>query len=312
MNLRQLQYFKTIAELEHYTRAAEQLFVSQSNLSHSIKELEDELNVQLFVRKGRNVQLTKYGELFLPYVSQALDLLDNGVQCVNNYVNPDTGSVIVSGFPSLSEFIPEVVVRYISETNRVGVHVQFNQSADYETLKKQLKAGDIDLAFCTKIDDEVIGCAPIGEHQLVLLAPEDSPYDEGEAVDLSELDGQPFVAFNHSCELRFFTDSLFEKLDIHPKITMETAQDVLIYGMVAAKQGLAIAPKPIGGTPYRLKELKIANEIPNRQVYVAWNKVRYMPPAAAYLRDFILKKGMIFDQFFERRDKRRRQKLEEY
>lgn len=70
MNLRQLQYFKTIAELEHYTRAAEKLYVSQSNLSHSIQELEDELNVEFFVRKGRNIKLTKYGELFLPYVSQ--------------------------------------------------------------------------------------------------------------------------------------------------------------------------------------------------------------------------------------------------
>lgn len=79
MNLRQLQYFKTIAELEHYTRAAEKLYVSQSNLSHSIQELEDELNVEFFVRKGRNIKLTKYGELFLPYVSQALNLLDTGV-----------------------------------------------------------------------------------------------------------------------------------------------------------------------------------------------------------------------------------------
>lgn len=66
MNLRQLQYFKTIAELEHYTRAAEKLYVSQSNLSHSIQELEDELNVEFFVRKGRNIKLTKYGSCSSP------------------------------------------------------------------------------------------------------------------------------------------------------------------------------------------------------------------------------------------------------
>lgn len=51
MNLRQLQYFKTIAELEHYTRAAEKLYVSQSNLSHSIQELEDELNVEFLFER---------------------------------------------------------------------------------------------------------------------------------------------------------------------------------------------------------------------------------------------------------------------
>ena len=112
MNLRQLQYFKTIAELEHYTRAAEKLYVSQSNLSHSIQELEDELNVEFFVRKGRNIKLTKYGELFLPYVSQALNLLDTGVARLQDYINPNSGTVVMACFPSLAEFAPELIVRY--------------------------------------------------------------------------------------------------------------------------------------------------------------------------------------------------------
>ena len=75
MNLRQLYYFRTIAELEHYTQAAEKLYVSQSNLSHAIQEMEEELNVKLFVRKGRNIKLTKYGELFLPYVQKTIETL---------------------------------------------------------------------------------------------------------------------------------------------------------------------------------------------------------------------------------------------
>uniref|UniRef100_UPI001FABC6E7 helix-turn-helix domain-containing protein n=1 Tax=Clostridium symbiosum TaxID=1512 RepID=UPI001FABC6E7 len=58
MNLQWLYYFNTIAELEHYTRAAERLHVSQSNLSHAIKELEEELGAELFERKGRNIKLT--------------------------------------------------------------------------------------------------------------------------------------------------------------------------------------------------------------------------------------------------------------
>ena len=61
MNLRQLQYFKTIAELEHYTKASEQLNVSQSRLSHAINDLEKELQVTLFVHRGRNVKLSRCG-----------------------------------------------------------------------------------------------------------------------------------------------------------------------------------------------------------------------------------------------------------
>ena len=65
MNLQWLYYFDTIAELEHYTKAAEKLHVSQSNLSHAIKELENEVGAELFERKGRNIKLSKYGEIFL-------------------------------------------------------------------------------------------------------------------------------------------------------------------------------------------------------------------------------------------------------
>lgn len=301
MNLRQLQYFKTIAELEHYTQAAEKLYVSQSNLSHSIKELEDELGVALFARSGRNVKLTKYGELFLPFVTRSLDALNAGVHTLEDYVNPDTGSIILSGFPSLSEFIPEVIVRYLSETNRVGVHLQFNQSADYTSLKAQLLAGEIDLAFSTEMDEPDIAGVAIGEHPVVLIASESDPLSAEDVVDLRELDEHPFVAFDQNCELRGVSDRLFDELGIKPVITLETAQDVLVYGMVAAGQGAAIVPMPVGGVPYNVRILKIANEIPSRKLYLNWNKSRYMPPAAAYLRDFIISKGDIFNQFLERR-----------
>lgn len=79
MNLQWLYYFNTIAELEHYTRAAEKLHVSQSNLSHAIKELENELGVQLFERQGRNIKLTKYGEIFQPYVIRTINSLEDGI-----------------------------------------------------------------------------------------------------------------------------------------------------------------------------------------------------------------------------------------
>lgn len=300
MNLRQLQYFKTIAELEHYTRAAEKLYVSQSNLSHSIQELEDELNVEFFVRKGRNIKLTKYGELFLPYVTSALDSLETGVACLKDYINPNTGTVIMAGFPSLAQFVPDMIVRYFSETNRVGVRLQFNQEATYKTIREQILSGEVDLAFCTRVDDPKIGHALIGEHQIVLLVPANHRLASRSSVDLRELDGESFVAFDNNCQLRGVTDEIFQRLNIQPKITMETAQDVIIYGLVAANHGVAITPRPLGGAPYNVKILQIENDIPSRQLYMVWNKEQYIPPAAEYFRDFVIRSGQIFNQFLER------------
>ena len=105
MNLQQLYYFKTIAQLEHYTKAAEQLNVSQSRLSHAIGDLEKELQVTLFVHHGRNVKLTRCGAFLLEYVSQSLDILDRGLEKLSDFVNPDTGSIGLSYLGSLANFV---------------------------------------------------------------------------------------------------------------------------------------------------------------------------------------------------------------
>lgn len=79
MNLYHLRYFVTLAHLEHYTKAAEILAITQPSLSHAIASLEKELGVKLFEKEGRNVVLTKCGQAFLTDVEHALDMLDSSV-----------------------------------------------------------------------------------------------------------------------------------------------------------------------------------------------------------------------------------------
>ena len=300
MNLRQLYYFKAIAELEHYTRAAEKLYVSQSSLSHAIRELEDELNVEFFVKRGRNVELTKYGQLFLPYVQKTLETLETGIATLTDYINPNTGTVVMAGFPSLAQFAPDIIVRYVSETNRVDVRLQFNQEATYAQLREQLLSGKVDLIFATAVDDPRVASSYIGKHQIVLLVPLGHRLARYDEVDLRELDGEDFIAFDTNCQLRSVTDQIVKDLQIKPNITMETAQDLIIYGLVAASHGVSIIPYPLGGVPYNTKIIRIANDIPPRRLYLSWNKEQYLPPAAEYFRDFVIRSGEVFTQFLDK------------
>ena len=300
MNLRQLYYFKAIAELEHYTRAAEKLYVSQSSLSHAIQELEDELNVEFFVKRGRNVELTKYGQLFLPYVQKTLETLETGIATLSDYINPNTGTVVMAGFPSLAQFAPDIIVRYVSETNRVDVRLQFNQEATYAQLREQLLSGKVDLIFATAVDDPRVASSYIGKHQIVLLVPLGHRLARYDEVDLRELDGEDFIAFDTNCQLRSVTDQIVKDLQIKPNITMETTQDLIIYGLVAASHGVSIIPYPLGGVPYNTKIIRIANDIPPRRLYLSWNKEQYLPPAAEYFRDFVIRSGEVFTQFLDK------------
>ena len=78
MNLNQLIYFATLAQLQHVTRASEKLNIAQPSLSKAIANLEQELGVDLFEKQGRNVVLTRQGKLYLDYVEKALESLEEG------------------------------------------------------------------------------------------------------------------------------------------------------------------------------------------------------------------------------------------
>ena len=91
MNLYHLRYFVTLAHLEHYTKAAEILSITQPSLSHAIGSLEKELGTRLFKKHGRGVVLTKYGKLFEEYVDNALYSLDTGVKKVRTMTGQTEG-----------------------------------------------------------------------------------------------------------------------------------------------------------------------------------------------------------------------------
>ena len=88
MNLQQLYYFQAISRLKNYTKAAEQLLVAQSSLSHSIGDLERELGVPLFFKVGRNIDITEYGKQFLIHVDRITAELELANQELKNMLNP--------------------------------------------------------------------------------------------------------------------------------------------------------------------------------------------------------------------------------
>ena len=298
MNLKQLEYFRVIAELEHFTKASEKLLISQSSLSHSIKELETELGADLFRRQGRNVKLTKYGQMFLPFVEQSLDILAEGCKRLRDDVDPNIGTVNIAVPPSLVPFISYMTVRYFSETGRTNVNFKINQVGTYDEISQQVTNGDIDLAFSTKIESPSIGKCQVGFHEMVLVVSKSHRLARRKSADLRDIDGERFIAFPHSTQIRRNLDEVFEELSIQPKIAVETVQDNVMYGLVAANHGVAIVPRPLGTVPYTIKVLPIENSRPEpRVLYLLWNKKNYLPPAALRFMDFVESHGHIFDEY---------------
>ena len=113
MNLSQVRYFKKLAEVQHYTRAAKELFISQPTLSNSISQLERELGIPLFERVNRAVRLTRYGEEFYAYASQALQLLDKGVAIAHEHAGSLSGTIEIGTVYSIQgDYLPALMSAY--------------------------------------------------------------------------------------------------------------------------------------------------------------------------------------------------------
>ena len=298
MNLQQLYYFKEIAELEHYTKASKRLNISQSSLSHSINDLEGELGVELFSHQGRNVQLTKAGELFLKYVKDSLAILEEGRQRLENFVGVDTGTISLSYISSLFHFVPALISKYFEETGRIRTCFQFNESAT-GSIKEHLINGASDIAFTTPFDDAPeIESVKIGESPVVLVVPKDHRFAGYDEIDLKHIANEKFITYNNSCHLRKYIDKALESVGVVPQISFESMYDSIVLSAISIGLGVAIMPKAsVSIHETTVKAIKIKNALPAREVHIAWIKDRYMSPAVKNFLDFAIKNGELLKDF---------------
>ena len=187
MNLSQLNYFKKLAEVLHYTRAAQELFITQPTLSGAISSLEKELGAPLFERNGRSVLLTPYGEVFYEHVCLALRAIDDGVAAVSARSSASFGTVnLGTTFTTQDHYLPSLI-RDFEEAFDKRVIVKVSQGfTNY--LTEQLHRGTLDVAFCGKRDNEPdIAYFPVKHCELALYVRDDHPLASRETITFGEL-----------------------------------------------------------------------------------------------------------------------------
>lgn len=290
MNLYQLRYFLILAETNHFGRAAEKLCITQPSLSHAISQLEGELKVTLFERKSRSSSLTKEGTLFLAYVKQALEILDNGIQAMER-ASCGEGSIKLGFLRTLGlSFIPELAAGFLKQQK--GKQIQFSFFTDVtQNLLQELKEGKYDMVFCTKLDAEkTIEFIPVSKQDLVLIVPRNHPLADRYTVDLSETIPYPQVYFAKKSGLRVVIDQLFDKIKKTPQIAFEVQEDQVIAGLVAQGFGIAVVPYMEELLRLNVKIIQISYPYWERNFYMATMKDRYLPPVVQNFKQFVIEK----------------------
>ena len=287
MEWQQLEYFKTVAHMQHVTHAAKLLSISQPALSRSIAKLEEELGFPLFDRRGKNIVLNHYGQLFLQHVERAMQEIVEGKQMIQDLLHPDRGSVALSFLHSLgSNFVPSLLSKFLSKNPDIQFKLFQNAT---KFLLEQLNAGEIDLCLCSPFKiTENIEWKPLFAEELFLIVPIGHRLAERTSITLDEIKDEPLVTFKKDYGLRILADHLFKEAGINPFITFEGEEIVTVAGLVEAKLGVALIPHVSGLDKTNIAFLPISKPTCQRIIGMAWTKGKYLSPAAQKFKNFVL------------------------
>ncbi|WP_438432041.1 LysR family transcriptional regulator [Gorillibacterium sp. sgz500922] len=289
MELRQLQYFLKVAKKQHVTQASEELHIAQSAVSRQIHQLEEELGVSLFVQRGRNLQLTSAGKLFLGRVEGIISELDRAVREVQEFLDPAKGEIRI-GFPhSLGvSLLPTVVAGF----RRIQPEVKFRfRQGTYTSLIRDVVDREIDLAFISPLpdrSDQVSGEWLLTE-ELHAILPPGHPLAARTEIRLEELADEPFVLFSEAYSLRTIVQDACRKAGFKPRIEFEGEETDTIRGLVAAGMGVSLLPEMALTETVHLQPVKLRVTEPpvTRTVGIIRRSGEALPPVAEGFRRYL-------------------------
>ena len=280
--------FLEVAKQGNISAAAQNLFISQSAVSQSVKQLEEQLQVRLFSRSTRGVSLTSEGKLLLEYVSHALGLLQSGEEKIAASRQLLTGELIIGASDTVTKTYllsrleafhkdyPDIRIRILNGTTSMVL--------DY------LHAGQVDIAFASEAPDETVYSVRhcVDTHTIFVAAPDYLEFDK--VYTMEEIAALPLILLERKASSRVYLERYFQErgIQIHPEI--ELGSHNLLISLARIGLGVACVTEEFSQSGLGrgvILPVRTAFEIPPRSVCMC--TLRDVSPTSAANRfmDFI-------------------------
>jgi DNA-binding transcriptional LysR family regulator len=246
MELRHLRYFVTVAEELHFGRAAQRLQIAQPPLSQQIRQLEEELGVQLFHRTKRSVQLTEAGQLFLEEASQILTRAEQAIQIVQRADRGETGRLTL-GFVGSATYSVLPVVLKVFRRRFPEVLVSLYEMTTTQQVQA-LHEDRIHLGFVRPpIYEQELMIESILKEPFVAVLPEFHRLANETQISLLTLANDPFILFPRYLGSGFYDQivNMCQQVGFQPQVAQEAIQMQTIISLVAAELGVALVPASV-------------------------------------------------------------------
>ncbi|MDX3685518.1 LysR substrate-binding domain-containing protein [Streptomyces sp. AK04-4c] len=294
MHFQQLAYFVAVAEARHFTRAAEEVHVSQPSLSQQIKALENELGAELFSRARGNIALTDAGEALLPLARRILADADTARHEVQELVQLRRGRIRLGATPSVcTGLLPDVLRAFHGA--HPGIQLLIEEGGSHD-LVRQLARGALDLALLVlplPAASPALTTVELLHEDLVVVSSESRPAPgRKESVHIADLENEPLVMFRHGYDLRELTVAACRAEGFEPSFTVEGGEMDAVLGFVRAGLGIAVVPRMVAVRAGQgLRTTPLASPGLRRTIALAHRSDVEPPRAARELQRMLLGAG---------------------
>ena len=276
MDIHHLKVFRAAARASSFTLAGQEVYLSQSTVSLHIKELEEELGCELFIRSRKRVSLSDAGRALLPYVDRIFAELANAELAAREFSTSRRGTIrLGTGDTPLIYLLPKVLAKFRKRFPLIEVLVTTEVT---EVVLQQLLARTIDLGIVMSPAEALksVQALPLYEEELVFILAAEHSLARKPALTGDDLSKLPFISHLRGTALRTVQQEYFDKLSVHPQIILELENIEAIKSIVRAGMGSALVPLCCASEPFShgIVYKRIRNFPMSRQLLLAskdWN-----------------------------------------
>jgi DNA-binding transcriptional LysR family regulator len=290
-DLRQLEIFRYVVELESFSKAAKAVCLAQASVSERIATLENIVGVRLLDRLGRTVVPTKAGEVLYKHAVLLLEMKKTASLEMLAFLGLKAGEILVGGSTIPGEYIlPKMICRFREQFPRINITLII---ADTQDIRKRVLAGEIELAVVgSKGSDADLICHELWRDELVLAVPVNHPWAKREEVALDELPGEPFILREPGSATLLTMEGYLSSLGLDAlQVVARLGTSSSVKEGIKSGLGVSILSSRALETEIEtgiLKALRIKGVPMVRHFYLIKNRRRVASPLCQALFDFLI------------------------
>lgn len=295
LTLRQIEVFNAVARHQNYTRAAEELHLSQPAVSMQIRQLEEGIGLPLFEQVGKQMHLTYAGDQMHIFGREIASLIDEAEIVFEAIKGVRHGTLTISVATTASHFATRLLAEFSKQHEGITISLDVTNR---EALRRQLEQNEPDLVIMGQPPEGVdVEADAFMENPLVMIAPADHPLTELRQIPLSHFENESFVVREPGSGTRGATQRFFDEHGVAFNKAIEMTSNEAIKQAVEAGLGLGIVSihtLELELETARLKILDVEDFPIIRHWYVLQRQGKRLSPVAQAFKEFVLDQAAQF------------------